>query len=146
MSGNRATAAPAQRRVSPFARLASRRLLIVSGGVFLVVAPLLFWSRLPFAIPVVTESCGQEPPDVSFTSDADAIMGFLVACGPAGREAYAAMQRVDLLYPAILAPSLPPRLRLYSSALFPTDRGSSPSRGYPCWPPERTIWRTSSRG
>jgi hypothetical protein len=75
-----------------------------------------FGSGVGFAIPHVQKVCGQAPPDMRFTSTAAGVHEFLDVCGPAGREAYRALQIADLFYPLVfavfLASSLAVALRL----------------------------------
>src|SRR4051812_4448764 len=82
-------------------RLASWKVLVLTGALFLAFAAAFFASSLPFAIPSVTAACGQPPPDVRFYTSGEQVQQFLTACGQDGRAAYQNMQVADLLYPAI---------------------------------------------
>ena len=82
-------------------RLASWKVLITTGALFLTAAVVFFASSLPFAIPTVTAACGQPPPDMRFFTSGDQVRQFLTGCGPAGRAAYQNMQIADLFYPAL---------------------------------------------
>ncbi len=104
------------------ARLASWRVWIVSASAFVVFAGLFFGSSAPFAIPQVEAACGQAPPDVRFTSSADDVSSFLEACGPAGRDAYQAMQMADLLYPLVFGLFVATSLALVLARLAPGRR------------------------
>lgn len=84
-------------------RLASWRLLGITGVVFAVFAALLFASSAPFSISHVQAQCGQAPPDVRFFTSANDVREFMVGCGQAGRSAYRNLQLADLLYPAVFA-------------------------------------------
>ena len=81
---------------------------LVYGG----FAAVFFGSGAGFAIPQVQQVCGQAPPDMRFTSTAAAVHDFLDGCGPAGREAYRALQIADLFYPLVFAVFLASSLAL----------------------------------
>jgi hypothetical protein len=82
--------------------LASRRLLLTSGAVSVVLAAVLFASSGRFSLAAVAQQCGEPAPDVRFTTSPDGVQEFLVTCGETGRAAYRDLQLVDLLYPAAL--------------------------------------------
>lgn len=82
-------------------RLASRRILLVTAGLYGVCAVAMFLTSLPFAVPVVTARCGAPPPDVRlFTSSAE-LRRFLIDCGDGGRAAWWHLQLADLVFPMI---------------------------------------------
>lgn len=82
-------------------RLASWRILALTGAGFVGAAYLFFATSLPFAIPTVTAECNGAPPDMRFYTSADGVREFLSGCGELGRLAYTHLQLADLLYPAI---------------------------------------------
>jgi hypothetical protein len=91
--------------------------------VYAAFAAVFFASDAAFAIPHVQKLCGQAPPDMRFTSAAAEVHGFLEACGPAGREAYRAMQVADLFYPFVFAVFLASSLALALRLLLPSRPG-----------------------
>lgn len=101
------------------ARLASWRILVVSGLVFIAFAGVFFASRAPFAIPTVEETCGAAPLDVRFYSTADQVNEFLADCGDDGRDAYRNLQLADLFYPAVSGLFMASALALTLKQLFP---------------------------
>ena len=82
-------------------KLANWKALLVTGALFAVSAAALFASNLAFAIPSVTDACGQPPPDMRFFTSGDQVHQFLTDCGWSGRAAYENMQIADLFYPTI---------------------------------------------
>ena len=82
-------------------RLASWRIVILSGALFVACAGVLFASSAPFAVPTVRNACGAPPPDVRPYSSAADVNRFLDECGEAGRHAYRDLQLADLAYPAV---------------------------------------------
>ena len=123
----RSTSAPGGRPIvrhlaGATSRLASLRLWVVNAVVFAVFAVVFFGTAAPFAVGRVEALCRQAPPDVRFTSSADAVMGFLTACGPAGRDAYRLLQVADLLYPTVFGMFLATSMALVISRLAPTRR------------------------
>ncbi len=101
------------------AQLASWRVWIVSAAVFGVFASLLFGSSAAFSVRQVTAACGQEPPDVRFTSSGDQVSRFLNTCGGVGRDAYQAMQIADLFYPMVVGMFMATSLALVLARLAP---------------------------
>jgi hypothetical protein len=95
-----------------------------SAVVYAGFAAVFFASDAGFAIPLVQNLCGQAPPDMRFTSTAAEVQGFLEACGPAGREAYRAMQVADLFYPFVFAVFLASSLALALRLLLPSRPGA----------------------
>jgi hypothetical protein len=57
-----------------------------------------------------------------FSSTAAEVHGFLAACGPAGREAYSALEVADLFYPLVFAVFLASSLALVLRLLAPARR------------------------
>ena len=102
-------------------RLASRRIVAITGGVFLVFAVAFFATSLPFSIAHVTSLCGVAPPDVRFYTSGVEVTQFLTACGAAGREAYRNLQVADLFYPAVSGLFLASALALILTRLFPAN-------------------------
>jgi hypothetical protein len=100
-------------------RLADARAWALGAVVYAGCAAGLFWSSAAFAVPTVQDECGQSPPDVRFASSAAEVHDFLAACGPAGREAYRALQLADLVYPAVFAFFLATSLALALRLLAP---------------------------
>ncbi len=82
-------------------RLARWEVLVPAAVLYVLSTVLFFASALPFAIPVVTQACGQSPPDVRFYTAGDDVRTFLSGCGAAGHAAYRNLQIADLFYPAI---------------------------------------------
>ena len=82
-------------------KLANWKALVITGAMFVVSAAAFFASTLPFAIPSVTNSCGEPPPDMRLFTSGDQVRQFLTGCGQSGRAAYQNMQIADLFYPAI---------------------------------------------
>lgn len=104
-------------------RISSWRVWVPSAVVYAAFAWVFFASSAPFAVPVVAAACGQPPLDVRFTSNAAAVTDYLQACGPAGREAYQALQVADLLYPLVFAVFLASSLGLVLRHLAPRRPG-----------------------
>lgn len=100
-------------------RLASWRVLIVSGALCVAFASVFFVSTAPFAIPEVEAACGQAPLDVRFFSTADDVNSFLTACGPAGRDSYRNMQTADLFYPLVFGLFMSSSLAMVLTRLVP---------------------------
>ncbi|MCV2392898.1 hypothetical protein OEB99_01120 [Actinotalea sp. M2MS4P-6] len=84
-------------------RLGSWQVWVPSAIVYAAFATVFFASSAPFAVAQVGAACGRPAPDVNAYTSAAGVHAFLEACGPAGREAYRAMQLADLLYPAVFA-------------------------------------------
>ncbi len=84
-------------------RLARWEVLAPAAALYIVSTALFFASALPFAIPTVTQACGQPPPDVRFFTAGDDVRAFVSGCGEAGGAAYRSLQLADLFYPAICA-------------------------------------------
>jgi hypothetical protein len=103
-------------------RVGAVRVWVVVTAVYLAFAAALFGSGAGFSIPHVQQVCGQAPPDMRFTSTAGEVHAFLEACGPAGREAYRALQLADLLYPLVFAVFLASSLALVLRLLAPGRR------------------------
>jgi hypothetical protein len=82
-------------------RLATWRILALTGGGFVGAAYLFFATSLPFAIPTVTALCHNTPPDIRPYTSGQGVREFLARCGEPGRLAYVHLQLADLLYPAI---------------------------------------------
>jgi hypothetical protein len=116
-AGRRAPVAPLARAL---AGLASWRVWAVGAVVYAGLAWAFFASTAPFAIPRVTEVCGQQPPDLRVAPGAPEVHDFLATCGEAGRAAYTAMQLADLLYPAVFAFFLASSLALTLHLLAPS--------------------------
>ena len=76
----------------------ARSLWVVS-GLYLLVAAAMFGVFLP----AVTHACGTAPLDGRFSWSAADAAELAVACGRGGLDAYARMQFLDLVYPALLA-------------------------------------------
>ena len=102
-------------------RLATRRIVAITGGVFLVFAVAFFATSLPFSIAHVTSLCGAAPPDVRFYTSGGEVTQFLTGCGAAGRDAYRNLQVADLFYPAVSGLFLASALALILTRLFPAD-------------------------
>jgi hypothetical protein len=83
-------------------RLASWRILALTGAGCLGAVYLFFATSLPFAIPTVTALCNGAPPDMRFYTSAAGVREFLSGCGESGRLAYTHLQLADLLFPAIV--------------------------------------------
>jgi hypothetical protein len=92
--------AVSDRLSSKVARLADRRLLVVSGTAWLGLAALLFVWRGRFSLAAVANACGREAPDVRFAPAAAQTESFIAGCGAEGLAAYRDLQVVDLFYPA----------------------------------------------
>ena len=97
-------------------------LWVVNAAVFGVFAGAFFASSAPFAISRVEAACGQAPPDVRFTSGAADVLGFLNACGAAGRDAYRLLQVADLAYPTLFGLFMATSMALVFSRLAPARR------------------------
>ncbi|MEZ5143597.1 MAG: hypothetical protein R2726_13925 [Acidimicrobiales bacterium] len=82
--------------------LASRRLLLASGAVTVVLATTMFATSGRFSLAAIETACTAPAPDVRFTTSADDLASFLAACGDVGRAAYRDLQLLDLAYPAAL--------------------------------------------
>jgi hypothetical protein len=93
----------ANRTHSAVRKIADRRLLAVSGALWLSLAFVLFAWHGRFSIAAVADACGLEPPDVRFAPAAADTQAFLAACGDDGLTAYRDLQLVDLIYPAATA-------------------------------------------
>lgn len=96
---------------------------VASAVVYAGFAAVFFGSGAGFAIPTVQRICGQAPPDMRVTSTATEVYGFLSACGPAGREAYRALQVADLFYPLVFAVFLASSLAVVLRLLAPDRPG-----------------------
>jgi hypothetical protein len=103
----------------PLARLASWRVWCAGVAVYVPFTVVFFGAGAPFAVGRVEKACGRPPLDVRFTSTAADVHGFLAACGPAGREAYRAMQLADLVYPSLFALVMASSLALVVTRLVP---------------------------
>jgi hypothetical protein len=121
-SADRPAEAPTTAVGRAMSRLSSVRVWVVVTAVYLAFAAAFFGSGAGFSIPHVQQVCGQAPPDMRFTSTAGEVHAFLEACGPAGREAYRALQLADLLYPLVFAVFLASSLALVLRLLAPTRR------------------------
>src|SRR3954453_14565393 len=104
------------------ARLATWPRWVVTATVWAAFAGVFFASSARFSIPRVEAACRQVPLDMRFTSGADDVIGFLNACGTAGREAYRLLQVVDLFYPAVFGVFLMASMALVISRLAPARR------------------------
>ncbi len=82
------------------ARVADRRLLVVSGSAWFALAAVLFAWQGRFSLAAVAQACGREAPDVRFAPAASQTQSFLAECGDHGLAAYRDLQVVDLFYPA----------------------------------------------
>ena len=100
-------------------RLASRRLLLVSGAVAVALATVLFATSGPASLAAVADRCGQPAPDVRFTTSAEGVATFLAGCGHAGRAAYRDLQLLDLVYPAAIGTFLAAALALLLPRVLP---------------------------
>lgn len=100
-------------------RLASWRVLTVSGLFFIAFAAVFFASSAPFAIPHVEDVCGAAPLDVRLYSTGGDVNRFLNECGESGRAAYLNMQIADLFYPAVFGVFMAAALGLTLKHLFP---------------------------
>ncbi len=100
-------------------RLASWRVVIVSGVLLVAFAGVFFASSAPFAVPSVENTCGAPPLDVRPYSTADDVNRFLDECGDAGRNAYRDLQLADLAYPAVFGLFMASALALALEHLFP---------------------------
>lgn len=82
------------------ARVADRRLLVISGTAWFALATVLFAWQGRFSLAAVAQACGREAPDVRFAPAASQTQSFLAECGDHGLAAYRDLQVVDLFYPA----------------------------------------------
>ncbi len=83
-------------------RFADRRILVASGVLCLLLAGFMFGTSGRGSLAHVAEHCGQDAPDVRFTTSPEQLQQFLTACGDTGRDAYRDLQLVDLVYPALV--------------------------------------------
>ncbi len=104
---------------APARWLADRRVLVVSGAVWAVLASVLFAWPGRFSLAAVADACGLPAPDVAFAPSSAATQAFFAGCGESGLAAYRDLQVVDLFYPAALAIFLAAALALLLTRVMP---------------------------
>ncbi len=122
---------PASRLSASLGRLATWRVWLPLALGYAVFAGVFFASPAPFAIPVVEAVCGAPPLDVRSGASAADVHAFLAGCGPAGREAYQALQIADLVYPLVFALFLASSLAIVLRRLAPGRPGLLALAGLP---------------
>ena len=101
------------------AGLASRRLAVITGLMWVGTALVLFVWQGRYSLTAVEIACGTGAPDTRFAPVAAETRSFLMDCGEVGLAAYRDLQIIDLLYPAVVGVFLASVLALLLRSLTP---------------------------